>query len=95
LQGVGALFLSRFLPLGLLRRFLVRPDIFLRFLTIYRTFDRIAAREKVLVYHSLFAYCMGTGPLLGIAEISYLSWAQPFPAAAHQTEIPSYSPFSS
>jgi len=22
--------------------------------------------------------CMGTGPLLGIAEISYLSWAQPF-----------------
>ena len=65
-HDVGALFLSRFLPLGLLRRFLVRPagfHVFLRFLAVYRTFDRIAARGEVLVYHSLFAYLYGHGPL--------------------------------
>ena len=44
----------------------VRPagvHVFLRFLAVYRTFDRIAAREEVLFYHSLFAYFYGHWPL--------------------------------
>jgi len=52
LQGVGTFFPSRFLPLGLLRNFLVRPagiHAFLWILAVYRTFGRIAVSEEVFL----------------------------------------------